>query len=391
VIGVIMNILRTRSGHLLAIAVTCAAVAASVVVTACSRPQAESDPPSPQVVVDEADANLVAVPHPEQFELTTAAERETRAEVQAPGVIAPDVARTVPVLSLAGGRVIDVRARLGDTVRKGQTLVTIQSADVSQARADLNKFEADAELARRSLDRARDLSEHDALATKDLEAAINTDAKAQADRRTARDRLELLTGSAETSGSPIVELKAPVGGVITEQNVTGSAGVKSLDNSPNLFTIADLSHVWVLCDLNENHLADVRVDDDATVVLNAYLDRPLHARVANVSRVLDPATRTAKVRLELANPDGLLRPGMFATVTFTAQRTEKVTVVPSTAVLRLRDRAWVFTPVDDQHFRRMEIRTGRERQGAQEVLAGLTPGSRIVSNALQLSSASSQP
>lgn len=386
-----MNILRTRSGNVTAIAVACAAVTVGLFVTACSHPQAEGDPLPPEVVVDEADASLVTVPHPEQFSLTTADERETRAEVQAPGVIAPDVARTVPVLSLAGGRVVDVRARLGDTVRKGQTLVTIQSAEVSQARADLNKFEADAELARRALDRARDLSEHDALATKDLEAAVNADAKAQADRRTARERLELLTGGADASGSPIVELRAPVGGVITEQNVTGSAGVKSLDNSPNLFTIADLSHVWIVCDLNENHLADVRVDDAATVVLNAYLDRPLHARVANMSRVLDPATRTAKVRLELANPDGLLRPGMFATVTFTAQRTQKVTVVPSTAVLRLRDRAWVFVPVDEVHFRRMEIRAGRERHGVQEVLAGLSPGSRVVNNALQLSSASSQP
>src|SRR5262249_1665264 len=148
-----------------------------------------------------------------------------------------DVSRTVPVVSLAGGRVVEVRARLGDTVSKGQVLMTIQSNDVSQARADVKKYEADTDLARRALDRARALSEHEAVADKDLEAAVNADAKAQADLRTARERLELLTGTTDGSGSPVLALKAPVGGVIIEQNVTSSAGVKSLDNSPNLFTI----------------------------------------------------------------------------------------------------------------------------------------------------------
>jgi cobalt-zinc-cadmium efflux system membrane fusion protein len=148
--------------------------------------------------------------------------------------------------------------------------------------------------------------------------------------------------------------------------------------------------VWVLCDVNENNLAAVRIHDLATVVLNAYPDRPFHARVTNVSRVLDPATRTAKVRLELANPDGLLRPGMFATATFTAEEARKVTVVPSAAVLRLHDKDWVFAPLGGQRFRRTEVRTGREQAGVQEVIAGLQKGDRVVVNALQLSSASSQ-
>jgi membrane fusion protein, heavy metal efflux system len=366
------------------------ALVSCALLPACSRPSAESAP-LPQVQVDEADdPNVVTVPHPEQFPVAEAIERDTHSELQAPGVVAADISRTVPVVSLAGGRVVDVRARLGDTVRKGQVLVTIESPDVSQTRADMKKYSADADLARKALDRARALSEHEALAAKDLEAAVNADARAQADLRTARERLELLAGSASESGSSLVELKAPVSGAVIEQNVTSSAGVKSLDNSPNLFTIADLSRVWVLCDVNENNLGEVRVNDSATVVLNAYPNRPLRARVANISRVLDPGTRTAKVRLELANPEGLLRPGMFAAVTFTAQQMRKTAVVPSSAVLRLHDKDWVFTPIGGQRFRLTEIQSGRDQNGLLEVSAGLRPGDRVVTNALQLSSAATQ-
>src|SRR5262245_21920288 len=359
--------------------------------SSCVGSRAEAGVAPPVTVESADDANAVAVPHPEQFPLATAEAREVHSELQAPGVVATDVSRTVPVLSLAGGRGVDVRVRLGDAVRKDQVLMTLQSPDVSQARADMKKIEADAAFARRALDRAKALSEHEALAAKDLEAAVNADARAQADLTTARERLQLLTGSTADSGSPVVTLRAPVSGVIVEQNVTASGGVRSLDSSPNLFTIADLSHVWILCDVNENNLADVNAGDDATLILNAYPRQPRHARVTNISHVLDPATRTAKVRLELANPDGSLRPGMFATVTFTSQQAQTVTVVPSTAVIRMHDKDWVFEPGDRAGFRRVEIRAGRDQQGIHEVLSGVRPGDRVVKNALQLASAADQP
>ena len=358
--------------------------------TRCSRSDATSAAALPVQVEDAEDASVITVPHPDQFPLAAASERDIRTELQSPGVVAPDVSRTVPVMSLAGGRVVDLRVRLGDTVHKGQVLLTIQSADVAGARADLKKYEADADLARKALDRATVLSEHEALAKKEFEAAVNTDAKAQADVRAARERVELLGGTNSTAGSSIAEVRAPVSGVIIEQNVTGSAGIKSLDNSPSLFTIADLSRVWLLCDTHENNLGDVHLNDEASVVFNAFPTQPRHAKVTNISRVLDPATRTAKVRLELPNSDGVLRPGMFATVTFTAQQARKATVIPSSAVLRLHDKDWVFMPLGDRRFRRVEIRGGRDQSGLQEVLSGLHPGDRVVTNALQLSTAANQ-
>jgi cobalt-zinc-cadmium efflux system membrane fusion protein len=356
----------------------------------CTRTQAHDADTPPVTVETASDADLITVQHPEQFPLVPVDLREAHAELQLPGVVAPDVSRSVPVTPLAAGRVLELRARLGDTVKKGDVLLTMQSPDAAQARTDVQKFAADAALARQSLERAKTLSEHEALAAKDFEAAVTAERKAEADLNAAQERLRLLGGSLEQT-TPLIELRAPVSGTIIEQNVTGGAGVKSLDNSPNLFTIADLSRVWVLCDVYENNLAQVRIGDSATLRLNAYPDRHLTARVSNVGRVLDPATRTAKVRLELANVDGILRPGMFAAVVFTSQRTEQHAVLPTTAVLRLHDKDWVFVPAGEGRFKRLEIRTGTQaRNGVQQILAGLHPGDRVVANALEISSASEQ-
>ena len=146
-----------------------------------------------------------------------------------------------------------------------------------------------------------------------MEVAEDTHNKEKIDTHTAEERIRILGGDPQRL-SPVIEIHAPVAGTIIEQNVTSAAGIKSLDNSPSLFTIADLSNVWVLCDVFENDLARVRVGDRAEIALNAYPGRRLAGRVANISRLLDPNTRAAKVRIELSNDAGLLRPNMFATV-----------------------------------------------------------------------------
>jgi cobalt-zinc-cadmium efflux system membrane fusion protein len=355
----------------------------------CSR-EAKVDAQTPeaaQVKVEEAQGqNSIELEHPERFSLATVEQERAFAELKVNGVVAPDVSRTVPVLSLAGGRAVDIRARLGDDVMKGEVLLRINSPDVALAFSDYEKFRADELLARRQLERSQLLFAKGAIAKKDLETAEDAEQKAKVDLETAAERIRIL-GADLNHPSPIVEVRAPSSGTIIEQNVTSGTGVRSMDNSPNLFTIADLSRVWVLCDVYENNLAQVRLGDLVEVRLNAFPDRAFRGRVSNISRVLDPTTRTAKVRLELNNP-GMMRAGMFATAIFRSQTEQLRTVVPVTAILRLHDKDWVFKPEGGPRFRRLEIQAGRVfSDGLQEVLSGLAPGDKIVTNALQFSNA----
>lgn len=340
------------------------------------------------VKVEEIHADgMVQVDRPEQFLLAAVEQQPTVDELQVTGVVAPDVSRSVPVLSLAGGRAVEIRAKLGDVVTKGQVLLVVDSPDVSQAFSDYQKAEADEVFAQQQLARAQDLFGKGAIARQDLEAAENSEHKAQVDLRTSKQRIAVLGGDLNNP-TPLVSVRAPISGSIVEQNVTSGTGVRSMDNSPNLFTIANLSQVWVLCDVYENDLHRVQMGEPAEVRLAAFPDRTFAGRVGNISTVLDPATRTAKVRLELANPGGLMRSGMFATATFRSRTKQLRTVIPTTAIMRLHDKDWVFVPQEEKHFRRQEIQAGPVVAGGfQVVTSGLTEGGKVVANALQFASA----
>jgi cobalt-zinc-cadmium efflux system membrane fusion protein len=360
---------------------------AVLIWSGCTKTQtADAATVAPSRVEAAPDPNLTEVEHPDQFPLATAEVRTAHDDLTVNGSVAPDVSRTVPVNALSGGRVIEIAARLGDDVEKGQVLLKIHSADLALALSDYQKAVADELLTRRALERAMLLFEHGALAGKEKENAQNAEDKAKVDVSAARERIRILNGSVDTL-SPVFEVHAPISGTIIAQNVASGAGVKSLDNAPDLFTIADLSEVWVLCDVYENDLSRVHTGDRAEVRLAAYPDRALRGRVAKIMSLLDPATRTAKVRLELANPNGLMKPGMFATAKFVSQSTTRHVIVPSSAILRLHDKDWVFRPAGGKNFRRAEVTAGAaQADGTQQVLAGLAAGDRVVSNALQFSS-----
>jgi len=358
-------------------------------LASCNRAtNAGAEAPNPaEVKVEESHGNdVVEVAHPEQFVLATVEQRRAVDELHVTGVVAPDVNRAVPVLSLAGGRATDIRVRLGDEVTKGQVLLVINSPDVAQAFSDYQKAQADELLFQQQLERARDLYAKGAIAKQEMETAENAAQKAKVDVATAKQRIAVL-GADINNPSPLISIRAPISGSIVEQNVTGGTGVRSMDNSPNLFTIADLSSVWVLCDVYENDLSRVRLGDAAEVRLNAFPDRTFPGRVGNISTVLDPSTRTAKVRLELPNPTHLMRAGMFATATFRSQTGQLRSLVPATAIMRLHDKDWVFCPLGGKQFRRREVQAGPAAgDGFQAILSGLAPGDKVAVNALQFAS-----
>lgn len=337
--------------------------------------------PPPLKVERAEDANVFQVDHPEQFPLTAAVEHNATSQLKVTGTVNPDIARNVPVISLATGRVVEIAARLGDTVQKGQLLLRVQSSDISGAYSDYQKAVADEQLTRTQLERADRLYAKGAISLNDLQVAQDTDAKAKVDVKTTAQRLRLLGNTNLDQPSDIVEIRAPVSGVITDQEVTNAAGVQSLGTNP--FTISDLSYVWILCDVYENDLSIVHLGDKADIRLNAYPNEVFTGVVANVGPVLDPSIRTAKVRIEMRNP-GLMRVGMFVTATFHGQQREMRAAVPATAVLHLHDRDWVYEPTPDKKFRRVPVTAGDMLPGnMQEITSGLAPGQQVVTNALE--------
>ncbi len=270
--------------------------------------QAAEVPPPAQVEVT-GDVNTLKVDHPEQFPTVAAGKRSASGALSVTGTVTPDVSRNIPVVSLASGRVIEINAKLGDTVQKGQVLLRVQSADISGAFAAYRSATADESLAKTQLDRAKLLYDKGALAQKDLEVAEEAEVKAKIAVENAVEQIRVL-GADVNHPANTVDIVAPASGVITEQNVTAAGGVKTLDNSPNLFTISDLSMVWIQCDVYENDLSSVHVGETADLRLSAYPGKVFQGRVSFIGPILDPNSRTAKVRIELANP-GMMRVGMF--------------------------------------------------------------------------------
>jgi cobalt-zinc-cadmium efflux system membrane fusion protein len=344
-------------------------------------PNLAAEGPAKVTVEEQMDVNNFKVDHPEQFPLAVATEYKAPSSLNVTGVVNPDIARAVPVISLAAGRVVEIKARLGDEVKKGQLLLRVRSADVSGAYQLYLKAHNDERLARQQYERAQILYEKGAIAKGALDTAEDAAKDAKVDLDTATEQLHLL-GVDKDHPSGIVDIVAPISGVITDQQVTYAAGALGL-SGPNPFTISDLSYVWILCDVYENDLDAVQLGEFADIHLNAYPSKVLKGRIDNIFPVLDPNIRTAKVRLEVANPGRLMSIGMFVTATFYGRKPETHAAVPATAILHLHDSDWVYVPRNGNSFRRVEVAAGKMLPGnLQEIISGIQPGAKVVQAAL---------
>ena len=354
-----------------------------MVAGACKRGEtdpAAGAPPSAKITTA-YQAEEFSVERPNQYPTTTAVEHRATAQLAVTGTVNPDIDRTVPVISLASGRIVGLFARLGDPVKKGQLLLRLRSDDISGAFANYQSNVADEVLAKAQLERMQLLYAKGAYSLNDLQMAEDTEKKAKVAEDTAAEHLRLL-GSDVNHPTGMVDITAPVSGVITDQEVTNAAGVQSLGTSP--FTISDLSTVWIVCDVYENDLPNVHVGDPADITLNAYPDRVLKGRVSNILPILDPTIRTGKVRIEVANP-GMMKVGMFVTATFQGKTEQTVAAVPASAILHLHDRDWVYVPSPGNKFRRVMVVGGDLLPGAmQEIVSGIAVGQQVVINPLPL-------
>jgi membrane fusion protein, heavy metal efflux system len=360
----------------------------SLLVTACGRVKAQENAEAasasvgalPTVVQPDLDTNNFQVDHPEQFPLVAAGEHVAAPELNVTGVVNPDVSRQVPVPSLATGRIIEIDARLGDEVKKDQLLFKVRSPDIAGAYSNYRQAVKNEELTKLQLDRANILFENGAIPKSGQEVAQNAEDDNIVVLETAKEQLGLL-GVDPDHPTGIVQVFAPVDGTITDQEITNQSAVQSY-STPTPFTISDLSKVWIICDVWENNMSQIHLGEYADIHLVAYPDRVLKARIGNVLPIIDPNIRTAKVRLEVDNP-GLMRIGMFVTATFHGENMQKHATVPATAILHLHDREWVYTPLGNGRFRRLEVVAGDTLPGnIQEVNSGLEPGDQVVERAL---------
>ena len=301
-----------------------------------------------------------------------------------PGVVEPNAYRQVAVTPVVGGRVVGVSVQLGDRVRKGQSIAQVYSPELADARARYVSAKAMLDAHDRELQRTQKLVDIGAASRQELERIQAEHAAQTADVESAQARLQLLgvdvnaTSSSMDQASATTNVAAPIDGVVTERLVNTGLNV---DPSTRLFVIVDLSNVWVVAEVYERDLQRVRVGARAAVTTTVFPDRPTEGTVSFIDPQFSAATRTAKVRVEVANPLGDLRLGMYADVAVESAGGAQMLAVPMAAVQSVGDRqvVYVASSSDSGKFIEREVRLGRIVGEQVEVLEGLSTGDSIVS------------
>lgn len=283
------------------------------------------------------------------------------------------------------GRVVEVRVHLGDRVKAGDVLMVIDSPDIAQAYSEYVKEDSDLQYATRAHELAKDLYENKAMPLKDLKQAENELVKARAEFRRAKERLLSLRIPAEELSKPLdkqkitsrFEMKSPLTGIVVERSVTPGQSVSG-DSDHVLFTVADLDMLQVVADVYERDLALVKEGQFAMVKVEAYPDVDFPATVASIGDVVDPASRTIKLRAWVNNQDHRLKPEMFARLHIQIGDATRILVVPKEAVLEVDGKQFVYVVEDNNRYVKREVKATNFAPDQMRVLEGLVPGQRIV-------------
>jgi cobalt-zinc-cadmium efflux system membrane fusion protein len=339
--------------------------------------------------------DLIAVDEKQlqQISTDTVKQRLVTVDRNATGKIGFNEDRLTPVFTPYAGRVVELLANKGDDVKVGQPLVVLESPDYIAAQNDLASARSDVAKAKIGLDtgkvaveRARRLHDQEALSTKDLQQADADFARAQDEVRRANtalasveNRLSLfgkgpedIARLAEHPDRQVV-LPAPIPGTIVDRKIGSGQYVKP-DSPDPLFLISDLTTLWVLVDVFESDLAGIRLNTAVDVRVAAYPDRIFPAKITFISPTVDPATRTVRVRCQVANTNGLLKPDMFATIKIGSAMQQAMPTIPSSAVVAEGNDSFAYVAESTGHFRPRRIQLGREIEGGFVVDSGLRAG-----------------
>ena len=353
------------------------AAAGVLALAACGKPQEARAPAAPRVAGD----TVSFAPGSPQLAEIASAPAELRRErlMRFSGRLVWDEDRTVRVFAPFGGRVLELREHAGDAVKAGQVLALIASPDVGQAQADAARAEQDHALALRNLDRVRELAEHEVASQKDLDAARADAARTGAEQERAAARLKVY-GAAAQSVDGRLPLRSPIDGVVVERHLNPGQELRP-DAAPpeGLFVISDPTRLWFALDVSEADAAALRKGAEVRLSPIATGGEPVAGRITYVSDMVDPQTRTVKVRGELENPGRRLRAEMYVTAEL------KVPVaahpaVPASAVFLRGEREYVFVDAGGGKFERRSVRLGDAHAGMQEIAQGLAAGEKVVTD-----------
>ena len=393
---------------LLAIA---AAIAVGLLLSRSSSNQAGRPVPAPAgtpVPSPSGETSGVAQPRPGEVTITLPPEKLENAQIKTEvateqsssaaagaggmrttGTVQSNAYKEVPVIPVAGGIVREVNAQLGDRVRRGQPLAAVFSTELADAQADYLKMLAEVEEHHQHHKRTVELVEIGAVSREELEQATSNYKSAQARLSSARQRLMLLgmsSGQIDTLRSPgqvrsLISVSAPSSGTVISRTVNPG---EVIEKGKELFRVADLSTVWVMGQVYENDFKTVRVGTSAVITTSAYPGHSFNGRVSYIDPRVEPQTRTAQVRVEVANPGEMLKIGMFVDVSFggatpAATSDQRTVVVPRTAIQNIGTRQVVFVATAQPGvFVQREVTVGPETNGIVPVYSGVSAGERVV-------------
>jgi len=343
-------------------------------VSGCTRSKAET--PEPVSIVRQGERLVIPEGSPLRERLTVAPARIEKISTRlvAPATVESDPARTAKITPPLAGRVVNLFVRFGASVSKGDPLLTMDSPDLVAAQTDYLKARSALAQSDRTLGRQRDLQQHGIGAQKELEQAQTDEELAKGELERAQVRLKLLGSDPGQLGKPLI-VRSPIDGRVVDSAV--APGEFHNDQNAVLMTIADLTTVWVTASVQEKDIRRVKTGDDAKAAFAAYPGEIFPGHVLFVGDLLDPDTRTIKVRIAFSNQDGRLKPGMFATATFTASAQPEV-VVDTEALVLIGDKTYVFVEVAPWTLVRRPVETGQTEGKVAVVTRGLEAGQRIV-------------
>lgn len=358
-----------------ALGASCALALACSALAGCAKPTAAATPPAQSMHLDDGSIAVDKMsPLRQRLQIAAVQEQDIATQTEAPGSIEAMPEKLVKITPPLAGRITRLQRALGDSVKAGDPLFTLDSAELSAAYADDSKAKSALLQARQELERQKTLFEAEIAARKEYEAAQAAYDQAGSDAHASADKLAQYGAGARGSRRDYV-LRSPIAGTVIAMD--GAQGGYWNDINAPVMTVADLSTVWLSANVAERDLAQVAVGQTARITVDAWPGRAFEGKVAYVGAVLDPETRTVKVRVAIDNRAGTFKPGMFAHAGF-AGASRRALLVPAAAVLQSGPSTRVMVERSPLVFTPRTVEVGASHGEQVEILAGLKAGERIV-------------